>query len=214
MDISFGAAFLAGILAFFSPCVLPLIPGYISFVSGVSLEQAKAERFVAVRNVLLFVLGFSIVFVLLGATASFIGQFLLSNLRLLYRLGGVLLVVFGLHMLDVLKIGLLNKDLRVHATGFKVTPVLAVGLGIVFGLGWSPCIGPILAGILALASTQETIWQGMALLAVFSLGLGLPFVLSALLLKEFMQRWKVINSKAGVVKLVAGTLLILSGVYF
>ena len=213
-DVSILAAFLGGVLAFFSPCVLPLIPGYISFVSGVSLAEAQEKKSQAVFLSLFFVLGFSIVFVALGASATFLGQFLLQHLRVFNKIAGVVLIIFGLQTMDILKSRFLSGDYRMHLHNGKASPWLAVVLGVAFGFGWSPCIGPILAAILALAGTQETIWRGMLLLGVFSIGLGIPFLLTAAMLKQFMQVWGKFKSQLGVVKIIAGVLLIGSGIYF
>lgn len=213
-DVSILAAFLGGVLAFFSPCVLPLIPGYISFVSGVSLREAQEKKGQALFLSVFFVLGFSIVFVALGASATFLGQFLLQHLRVFNKVAGVVLILFGLQTMDILKSRFLSGDYRVHLHSGKSSPWLAILLGVAFGFGWSPCIGPILAAILALAGTQETIWRGMFLLAVFSVGLGIPFLLTAAMLKQFMQVWGKFKSQLSVVKIVAGVLLIGSGVYF
>lgn len=213
-DVSILAAFLGGVLAFFSPCVLPLIPGYISFVSGVSLAEAQEKKGQAFFLSIFFVLGFSLVFMALGASATFLGQFLLQHLRLFNKFAGLVLILFGLQTMEILKLRFLSGDYRVHLHSGKTSPWLAVLLGMAFGFGWSPCIGPILAAILALAGTQETVWQGMWLLLIFSLGLGLPFLLTAAMLKQFLQVWNKFKAQLGLVKIIAGLLLIGSGIYF
>lgn len=213
-DVSIIAAFFGGVLSFFSPCVLPLIPGYISFISGVSLSEAQEKKGQAFFLSVFFVLGFSIVFIALGASATFLGQFLLQHLRLFNQIAGGLLILFGLQTMEILKLRFLSGDYRVHMHTGKASPLLAMLLGMAFGFGWSPCIGPILAAILALAGAQETIWSGMLLLAVFSFGLGLPFLITAAMLKQFMQVWGKFKAQLGVVKIIAGLLLIGSGMYF
>jgi cytochrome c-type biogenesis protein len=213
-DVSLIAAFFGGALAFFSPCVLPLIPGYISFVSGVSLADAEEKRGQAVLHSLLFVVGFSLVFIALGASATYIGQFLLQHLRLFYKIGGVFLIIFGLQVMEILNFRFLSGDYRVHLHKINHSPWTSILLGMAFGFGWSPCIGPLLAAILALAGSQQTIWRGMYLLAGFSLGLGIPFVATAFMLKQFMQVWKRWTPGLQIVKIIAGFLLIGSGIYF
>jgi cytochrome c-type biogenesis protein len=221
-SVSVGAAFLAGLASFLSPCVLPLVPGYISFMSGLSLEElstgesrAETTRATALAA-LFFVLGFSLVFTALGATASFVGQLLAAHLSLLSKFGGALVIVFGLHMTGLMPIKWLYYTKRADTS--KVGPGLAGSflMGLAFAFGWTPCIGPILAGILALAATQETVGQGVGLLFVYSMGLGVPFILTGLGLNAFLCffarykrfiRWSEI---AGGILLIALGVLMLS----
>jgi cytochrome c-type biogenesis protein len=183
------AAFVAGVLSFVSPCVLPLIPGYLSYISGLSLDEmqgsaqgeaaaAAARRRVIVASLFL-VLGFSVVFVSLGAAASAVGQFLLERLRLLSKIAGAVVILFGLHTMGVLRIDWLYSEKRVQVERKPTGAIGAFLVGLAFAFGWTPCIGPILAGILAIAATQDTIGKGVQLLAVYSLGLGVPFLLTA-----------------------------------
>src|SRR5689334_4443121 len=164
-NVSFFYAFAAGLISFLSPCVLPLVPGYISIISGTSLDRLKANDASLLRTVLLnsvmFIVGFSITFIMLGATATWIGQFLLSRHRLLEQLAGLILIVFGIHLMGVLKINFLYKDKRFHNVEKPRGLLGALVLGLAFAFGWTPCIGPILAGILTLASTKQTVTQGM-----------------------------------------------------
>jgi cytochrome c-type biogenesis protein len=224
------AAFVAGVLSFISPCVLPLIPGYLSFISGVTLDemqgvpvQAGAGGAVAVaappatrRRVIItslfFILGFSLVFVSLGATASALGQFLMDRLRILGKIAGVLIIVFGLHTMGVLRIGWLYSEKRVQMGRKPAGPLGALLVGIAFAFGWTPCIGPILAGILTIAAGQETIAQGVQLLAVYSAGLGIPFLLTSLAINRFFAAFARIRRHYHLIEFVSGALLVAIGV--
>jgi len=185
-------AFAAGLISFLSPCVLPLVPGYISIISGFSLDQLKdGQRHSTLRrslllNSIMFILGFSIIFITLGASASWLGQVLLSKMQLLYRIAGLIIIVFGLHLLGIFKINFLYQDKRFHNVGKPRGIFGALVLGLAFAFGWTPCIGPILAGILTIASTRQTVTQGVFLLAVYSLGLGIPFLLTSLGINRFL----------------------------
>ena len=212
------AAFVAGILSFVSPCVLPLIPGYVSFVSGVSLDEMRAGEATAGsrRQVLItslfFVLGFSLVFIALGASASAIGKFLFAQLPILAKIAGVLLVVFGLHMMGVFRIALLENEKRVHTNRKPAGPIGAMLVGVAFAFGWTPCIGPILGGILAIASSKQTIWEGVRLLTAYSLGLGIPFLLTSIAINQFFAAAKRIRKHYHAVEMVSGGLLVAIGV--
>jgi cytochrome c-type biogenesis protein len=191
VNIGIVAAFVAGTISFLSPCVLPLVPGYISIVSGISLDQLQENAEASIRrtvvlNSLVFILGFSLTFILLGAGATVIGQLLQQNLVILYRLAGILIVIFGLHLIGVIKIPFLYRDKRFHNVGKPRGLVGAFVLGLAFAFGWSPCLGPILAGILTYASLQDTAYTGMGLLAVYSAGLGLPFLITSLGINQFL----------------------------
>jgi cytochrome c-type biogenesis protein len=218
-DVSLIAAFVAGVLSFISPCVLPLVPGYLSFVSGVSLEKLKdggtgagegAARRVFIAS-LFFVLGFSVVFVALGATASTLGRLLFERLSLLEKVAGVLLILFGLHTMGVLRINYFYKEARLE-TRKPVGLFGAFVVGLAFAFGWTPCIGPILGSIMALAAEEETIQRGMLLLAVYSLGLGVPFLLASLAVDRFFVAFKKIRRHYKVIEVVAGSLMIVVGV--
>lgn len=216
--ISIGLAFMAGTLSFLSPCVLPLVPGYISFLSGLSLEELqqsgqskKILRKAGLASVL-FVAGFSIVFVSLGASASLVGRFLAAHMNILTRVAGVVIVILGLHLTGIFKIGLLNYEKRFNIKRFSPGPLGAFLIGIAFAFGWTPCIGPILAGILALAATQETVVKGMVLLGVYSLGLGIPFIITGFsvgIFTRFFQRYKRLIRWG---EIAAGVLVILIGI--
>jgi cytochrome c-type biogenesis protein len=211
-------AFGAGLVSFLSPCVLPLVPGYISIISGSSLDQLKAQQQDAsvfrtvLLNSVMFILGFSITFILLGASASWIGQVLLSRQRLLSQLAGLLLVVFGFHLLGIVKIKFLYQDKRFHNVAKPRGAAGALVIGFAFAFGWTPCIGPILAGILAIASTQDTVAEGMSLLAVYSAGLGVPFLLTSLALNKFLIFYSRFKRHFRTVEIFSGALVITVGV--
>ncbi len=217
-NVSLIAAFAAGFLSFISPCVLPLIPGYVSFVSGVSLEDMRGDAAVssARRHVLVtslfFVLGFSLVFVALGATASVVGRFLFEKQPILAKIAGVLLVIFGLHTMGVFRIAFLETEKRMQADRKPAGAIGAMLVGIAFAFGWSPCIGPILGGILALAASKETVWEGTELLAVYSVGLGIPFLLTSIAINQFFAVSKRIRKHYHTIELVSGGLLVAIGV--
>jgi cytochrome c-type biogenesis protein len=216
-DITLFAALVAGVLSFISPCVLPLIPGYVSFVSGVSLDEMRgggggpgsSRRHMLVTSVA-FVLGFSLVFVALGATASAIGRMLKAPM--FAKIGGAVIVVFGLHTMGLFRIAALETEKRVHAQRKPAGPLGAVLVGIAFAFGWTPCIGPILGGILGIAGSRETIGQGVLLLAVYSLGLGIPFLLTSVAIDRFFSVAARIRRHYHAIELVSGGLLVVIGV--
>jgi cytochrome c-type biogenesis protein len=216
LDISFGAAAMAGVISFLSPCVLPLVPPYLVFISGVSLDELKSEhsRSRVMLTALAFVLGFTTVFVLLGATASYAGQLLRSQLPLLANLAGVFIIIMGLHFLGVFRIGFLNREARYHQESNPIGLPGAYGVGLAFAFGWTPCIGPVLAAILSLAANDQNVGQGMALLAVYSLGLGIPFLLAALSVGAFLGFFDRFKQHLLAVERVMGGLLVLTGVAF
>jgi cytochrome c-type biogenesis protein len=212
------AAFIAGVLSFISPCVLPLIPGYVSFVSGVSLEEMRggsaasdASRRQVLITSLAFILGFSLVFIALGASASAVGKFLFARLPLLERIAGAVIIVFGLHTMGVFRIAALETEKRVQTQKRPAGPFGAVLVGIAFAFGWTPCIGPILGGILVVAGAKETVREGVVLLAVYSLGLGIPFLLTSLAIDRFFAVSKRIRRHYHTIELVSGALLVVVG---
>ncbi|MEW6515691.1 MAG: cytochrome c biogenesis protein CcdA [candidate division FCPU426 bacterium] len=216
-SLSLTSAFLAGLISFLSPCVLPLVPAYLSFLAGVSLEEIRqsadhALRRRAVVSALVFVLGFSTVFVLLGATATLLGRWLTEQAYWLGKVAGAVLILLGLHLVGILKLPFLMYEKRFQVrTG--ALPILGVFfIGAAFAFGWSPCVGPLLAGILALAGSRETVGQGMLLLGVYSAGLGLPFVLAALAVESFLRFLRRFRDVLRWVEAAAGVLLILIGV--
>ena len=227
-NVSLLAAFGAGLLSFISPCVLPLIPGYLSYISGLSLDDMRGAsvggggtavavarpsgvRRQVVLSSLAFIVGFSLVFISLGAAASAIGQFLAERQALFNRIAGAVIVIFGLHTMGVLRIEWLYQEKRVH-TSRKPAGFVGAGLvGVAFAFGWTPCIGPILAGILALAGSQETVAKGVRLLAVYSLGLGVPFLATALMIDRFFSAMGKIRRYYHTIEIVSGALLVVIG---
>lgn len=214
-NVTLVAAFVAGFLSFISPCVLPLIPGYISFVSGASLEDMRAggaatRRQVLVRS-LAFVLGFSLVFIAFGASASAIGSFVLERQRLLGRIAGALIILFGLHMMGVFRLAFLDNEKRAQTQRKPTGPFGAFLVGLAFAFGWTPCIGPILAGILVVAGSRETIGEGVLLLAVYSLGLGVPFLLTSVAIDRFFSVAAAIRRHYHAIELTSGGLLVAIG---
>ena len=178
-------AFGAGLISFLSPCVLPLIPGYISFISGQSLNELVESKKVNLIPLLLFSLGFSFVFISFGAAASALGKILLQNSNYLRIVAGTIIVIFSLQLLGLINIGFLNYEKKYY-TKKSTKPLFVFIVGMAFGFGWTPCIGPILGSILALASTEENISRGVLLLSFYSLGLAIPFILSGFLIQKFL----------------------------
>ncbi|MBI4475379.1 MAG: cytochrome c biogenesis protein CcdA [Acidobacteria bacterium] len=218
MDVTIFAAFLAGLISFLSPCVLPLVPGYLSIISGFSLDQLKDEqkqgvlKRSVVLNSVMFIIGFSITFITLGASATVLGQFLMSRMQLLYRIAGLIIIIFGLHLTGIFKINFLYQDKRLHNVGKPRGMWGALVLGLAFAFGWSPCIGPILAGILAIAGTKQSVLQGVLLLAVYSAGLGVPFLLTSLGLNRFLSFYSRFKRHFHAVEVTSGVLVMAVGV--
>ncbi|MFQ5791920.1 MAG: cytochrome c biogenesis CcdA family protein [Acidobacteriota bacterium] len=222
-NVTLVTAFIAGIISFISPCVLPVVPGYISFVSGVSLQELRGNAEVSeerrrrllrqvAANSLLFVLGFSLVFVAMGASATYIGRWFAENRTILSRVAGVVIIIFGLHTMGLTPIKWLNYEKRFQTNSKPLGLTGSFLIGLAFAFGWSPCIGPILAGVLALAATQETVSQGVALLGVYSLGLGIPFLGTGLAINRFLSLFTRVKKHMRAVEMVAGVLLIVVGV--
>ncbi|MCS6779179.1 MAG: cytochrome c biogenesis protein CcdA [Geminicoccaceae bacterium] len=222
LEVGFLAAFGAGVLSFLSPCVLPLVPPYLCFLGGLSMEQlqggvageeAAALRRRTVLASLMFVLGFGTVFVTLGATASALGRLLAEWSLVLAQIAGVVIIVLGLHFLGVFKIALLNRDIRFQPE--KPAGLLGAYLiGLAFAFGWTPCVGPVLAGILFVAGTEETVLRGALLLAAYAAGLGLPFVLAALLLDRAVAGLRRMRRWIPTVERATGALLVGTGLLF
>jgi cytochrome c-type biogenesis protein len=220
-NVTLFAAFLAGVLSFVSPCVLPLIPGYLSFVSGVTLDEMRGGAVVGtspgtrrktVISSIAFVLGFSLVFISLGASATALGGFLMERLTLLGKVAGVIIILFGLHMMGVLRIGWLYSEKRMQTSRKPAGFFGAMVVGIAFAFGWTPCIGPILAAILAVAGTQESVADGVKLLAVYSAGLGVPFIATSLAINKFFAASARIRRHYHTIEVVSGVLLVCVGV--
>ncbi|MDA0986992.1 MAG: cytochrome c biogenesis protein CcdA [Bacteroidetes bacterium] len=215
-EISFFTAFIFGLLSFISPCVLPIVPGYISFISGLSAKDMKDQTSSSIKtmllNSILFVLGFSIVFILMGAGATKIGNLLLDQKDLLATIGGALIIVFGIHMTGLIKINTLNYEKRFHFKDKSYGLFGSFLVGVAFAFGWTPCIGPILATILTIASQQESIYQGIILLSFYSFGLGIPFILTAISLNLFFNFFNKIKKYFHTIEVVGGILLIFVGI--
>ena len=206
-------AFLAGLLSFLSPCVLPLVPSYLSFITGMSgVGEMQARRHLAVLHALLFVAGFTLIFVALGATATALGRLLVTYQAWLERIGGVLIVVFGLYTMGLLRIAFLAREARLQLADKPLGYLGSVLVGIAFGAGWTPCIGPILGSILLYTSTRADLAQGLRLLGAYSLGLALPFLVAAWALEAFLHWFQRFRRYIGWVERVAGALLVVVGV--
>jgi len=210
------AAFLAGLVSFLSPCVLPLVPGYVSLVSGVGVEELKVQETHVLRKVMLnsiaFILGFSIVFITLGALSTEVGQLASQYKSTLARVAGVVIILFGLHLTGILPIKALYADKRLHNVKGGSTPWGAFVIGFAFAFGWTPCVGPILGAILGLAAAQNSVSQGILLLTVYSMGLAVPFLLAALGIERFMKFYGGFRRHMHAVEIVSGGLLIALGV--
>jgi len=209
-------AFVAGLFSFLSPCVLPLVPGYLSLISGAGLEELKAPEAHLMRRVMVnsigFILGFSVVFIALGLAATGVGQVLGMYKHTLARVAGVVIIIFGLHLTGIFKIKALYTDARLHNVKGSSTPLGAFVIGFAFAFGWTPCLGPILSGILAVAAEQSTLVKGAFLLAVYSLGLAMPFLLTALLMERFLKFYSRFRSHMHALEVASGALLIALGV--
>jgi cytochrome c-type biogenesis protein len=210
------AAFLAGLVSFLSPCVLPLVPGYVSLISGVGVEQLKTQESHLLRKVMLnsiaFILGFSVVFVTLGAVATEVSQMLAHYRSILAQIAGVVIILFGLHLTGVFKIKALYTDARLHNVKGSSTAWGAFVIGFAFAFGWTPCVGPVLTVILTFAAAQDSITKGVMLLAVYSMGLAVPFLLTALLLERFLKFYSRFRAHMHAIEVTSGALLIALGV--
>jgi cytochrome c-type biogenesis protein len=222
-NMSFFIAFVAGLTSFFSPCVIPLIPAYISFITGLSLEELKETRQIQntqriIINIILFILGFSSIFIILGIVANSLGTLIIKNQHILKIIGGIIIILLGLHILGLFKLKFLEYE---HKINIRTKGLYYVGsfiVGITFALAWTPCVGPILAVILTLAATQETLSNGIFLLAWYSLGLGIPFLISGILINKLLnfirnagRLIRIINIITGIFLIIIGLLLIMKG---
>ena len=209
-------AFAAGTISFLSPCVLPLVPGYVSFVAGKSLEEMQAgmgwqPKMAALSLSLLFVAGFSTVFITFGASATALGQLLLAYRYETNIIGGIVVIVFGLLMMGLLKIPWFQGDVRYHGEIRGARPIASFGLGLAFAFGWTPCIGPVLGAILTVAAMSGNSFDGIALLSIYSLGLGIPFIAAALFASEFLTRMKSLRRIGRPLQISAGVIMVLMG---
>ncbi len=207
----FLVAFGAGLISFLSPCVLPLIPGYISYISGQSLQNLLQSKKINLFSLVLFCLGFSTVFVVLGASASFLGKTLLQNSEVLRIIAGVIIIIFSLQLIGLVNIPYLNFEKRFDAKESR-NILFPYVIGLAFGFGWTPCIGPILGSILALASIEETLTRAILLLIFYSLGLAIPFVLSGYLIQRFLLFSKNFKKNINLISKTGGIILLITGI--
>jgi len=219
-EITILAAFAAGVVSFLSPCVLPLVPPYLSFLAGASLEELTENsvdsvvRRRVIVSAILFVLGFSTVFIMLGATASFLGELLREYIDVLAKIAGVTIIIMGLHFLGLFKLGFLNRDTR-YQHGKRPRGMLgSYAIGVAFAFGWTPCIGPVLGAILSVAAAEDSVSQGAILLGIYSAGLGVPFLASAYGINGFLRFIKRFRRHLGTVEKVMGGFLVLTGIMF
>jgi len=223
--VSFPAAFVAGILSFFSPCVLPLIPAYFTFITGFSIEELTEKYNSEIRkkvflSTFLFVLGFSLVFILMGASASYLGGLMYTYKKLIRIIGGILIIILGIHLTGLIRIPGLDFEKRINLEKKPLHFFGTLIIGMAFGAGWSPCIGPLLGSILIIASSQETVWQGVLLLGIYSAGLAIPFIIISIFInfllifiKKASKVLKYVNVVAGVVLIVVGLILLSNKLY-
>ncbi len=224
--VSYSAALLAGLLSFFSPCVLPLIPAYFTFITGFSLDELTTRQDMEIRkkvilSTIAYILGFSFIFILLGASASFLGSYLFQYINTIRIVGGVFIIVFGLHLTGVFRIRMLEFEKRVHLDKKPIHFLGTFIIGMAFGTGWSPCIGPLLGSILIIAGSKDTVFQGIGLLSVYSLGLGIPFLVLSIFinfiltfLKKAAPAMRYLNIIGGILLIVVGLLLVTNKLNF
>ena len=201
----------AGLISFLSPCVLPLIPGYISYISGSSINELVEKKNINLFPIILFTVGFSIVFIIFGAASTFLGQVLLQNSYELRIVAGLIIIVLSLHIIGFINIGFLNYEKRIQTNLNKnfFSPIL---IGMAFAFGWTPCIGPILGSILVLAATEESLGRGILLLSFYSIGLAIPFILSGYLIQKFLVFSKNFRKNINKVSKIGGTILLITGI--
>jgi len=203
--------FVEGFLAFISPCILPLLPVYFVYLAG---KKGEEKQRTLILNTLGFILGFTLVFVAMGATASGIGFLLASHKLLVQRVSGIIIIIFGLHYMGILRVGFLNREKRLTANTENLTVLSSALFGMAFSLGWTPCIGPLLGAALTMAANKDTIWHGMLLLLIFSAGLGIPFFLSALAMEKLKSMFDFIKRHFKTITFISGLLLIAVGAAF
>tara|TARA_B100000029_G_scaffold188801_1_gene186490 strand:- start:1049 stop:1765 length:717 start_codon:yes stop_codon:yes gene_type:complete len=213
MDTTLSIAFLAGLISFLSPCVLPLIPGYIAYISGTSFNKVreKKENLIIIKTIF-FTLGFSFVFITLGSTASFIGKFFLTNSNILRIIAGIIIILFSLQIIGIINLNFMNKDMRFFTGQYNNNLAFPFIVGAAFGFGWTPCIGPILGSIITLAALEENISRGILLLSFYSLGLAIPFIISGILIDKFLLFSKNFKKYTLIITKVGGAILLLTGI--
>jgi len=213
MNTTLSIAFLSGLISFLSPCVLPLIPGYISYISGISFDKIKEKKrnLIAIKTIF-FTLGFSFVFIALGSSATFIGQFFLLNSNIFRVVAGIVLIIFSLQLIGIINFNFMNKDIRVFTNQYNDSLFFPLVVGAAFGFGWTPCIGPILGSIITLAALEENIGRGILLLSFYSLGLAIPFIISGILIDKFLLFSKGFKKYTSTITKVGGAILLLTGI--
>ncbi len=213
MNTTLPIAFLAGLISFLSPCVLPLIPGYISYISGTSFDKLveKKNNLVVIKTIF-FTLGFSFVFIALGSTASFIGKFFLTNSDIFRIIAGLIIIFFSLQLIGIINFKFMNKDTRIFTDRYSHNLTFPLLVGVAFGFGWTPCIGPILGSILTLAAIEESINKSVLLLSFYSLGLAIPFIISGILIDKFLFFSKNFQKYILIITKVGGIILLLTGI--
>ena len=213
MNTTLAVAFLAGLISFLSPCVLPLIPGFISYISGTSLDKIKEKkRNLIVIKTIFFTLGFSFVFITLGSTASLVGKFFLSNSNTFRIIAGVIIIFFSLQLIGIFNFNFMNKDIRIFTDRYCHNLAFPLIVGAAFGFGWTPCIGPILGSILTLAAIKESYTESMLLLSFYSLGLAVPFIISGILINKFLFFSKSFKKYMSSITKTGGIILLLTGI--
>ena len=213
MNVTLPIAFLAGLISFLSPCVLPLIPGYISYISGTSLEKIKdRKKNLIIIKTIFFTLGFSLVFIILGSAASFIGKFFLNNSDILRIVAGIIIIFFSLQLIGIINFQFMNKDLRIFTDQYNDNLAFPLIVGAAFGFGWTPCIGPILGSILTLAAIEESFGRSILLLSFYSLGLAIPFIISGILINKFLLFSKNVRKYISAITKFGGSILLLTGI--
>ena len=213
MNTTLSIAFLAGLISFLSPCVLPLIPGYISYISGTSLEKLiKTKNNSVTIKTVFFSLGFSLVFISLGSTASILGKFFLNNSNSLRIAAGLIIIFFSFHLIGIINFQFMNKDLRIFTNKYSNSFAFPLVVGAAFGFGWTPCIGPILGSILALAAIEENFSKSILLLSFYSLGLAIPFIISGILINKFLSFSKNFRKYVSLITKTGGIILLLTGI--
>jgi len=213
MNTTLSVAFLAGLISFLSPCVLPLIPGYISYISGTSLDKLveKKNSSIIIKTIF-FTLGFSLVFIALGSTASFLGNFFLTNSNILRTIAGLIIILFSLQLVGIVNFKFMNKDIRIFTSKYSHNLAFPFVVGVAFGFGWTPCIGPILGSILALAAIEENINKSILLLSFYSMGLAIPFIISGILIDKFLLFSKSFKKYISAITKIGGTILLITGI--
>ncbi len=212
MNTTFSLAFMAGIISFLSPCVLPLIPAYISYISGTSVKQLAEKKNLVLIKTIFFTLGFSLVFITLGSAASYLGKFFLNNSLTLRIIAGIIIIFFSLQFIGIINFKFMNKDLRIFTNNYSNNLFFPLLLGAAFGFGWTPCIGPVLGSILVLATIEESFNKSLLLLSFYSLGLAIPFVVSGVLINKFLFFSKNFKKHILLITKIGGFILLLTGI--